>query len=228
MSRPIVLVHGAWHGPWCWERVTPFLDAAGAEWTAVDLPSVAAADSGASDQDDAVAVRAALDALPGRAPAILLGHSRGGRVISEAGDHDRVGHLVYLAALLNEKNISQSTLFSPDLPKALLYGADGTSRVNPELGMAVFYNDCSENDYAWATANLRAQSHREAALQANAPRKTKPSTYVICSRDNAIPAIAQRQMAESAGKIIEWEVGHSPFANQPDKVAALLIDLSQA
>jgi pimeloyl-ACP methyl ester carboxylesterase len=228
MGKPIVLVHGAWHGPWCWDRVTPLLDAAGAQWTAVDLPSAAAAESGASDQDDALAVWAALDALPGDVPAILLGHSRGGRVISEAGTHSRVGHLVYLAAFLAEKDTSMATLVSPDLPKALLFEADGSSRVNPKLGMAVFYNDCSEDDFAWASAHLRAQSHQETITDSKGAWKTKPSTYVICSKDKAIPAPAQRQMAEAAATVIEWEVGHSPFANQPEKVAALLIELSRA
>ena len=98
MNKPVVLVHGAWHGPWCWERVTPYLDAAGVPWVAPDLPSCAVASTGANETEDNAAVRETLDCLPGDEQAILLGHSRGGRVISEAGTHNRVGHLVYLAA----------------------------------------------------------------------------------------------------------------------------------
>ena len=228
MSKPIVLVHGAWHGPWCWDRVTPLLDAAGVQWRAVDLPSAAVAESGASDKDDVLAVLAVMDALPGDEPTVLLGHSRGGRVISEAGVHSRVGHLVYLAAFLAGDDIPMTSLVSKELPGALVFEANGSSRVSPELGMAVFYNDCSEDDFAWANAHLRAQSHQEAVTDSKAAWKTKPSTYVICSKDRAIPAAAQRQMAQAAGTAIEWEVGHSPFANQPEKVAALLIELSQS
>lgn len=77
MSKPVVLVHGAWHGSWCWERVTPYLDAANIEWAAPDLPSVTDAASGANQAEDDQVVRAALDRLPGDEEAILLGHSRG-------------------------------------------------------------------------------------------------------------------------------------------------------
>ena len=228
MNKPVVLIHGAWHSPLCWDRVTPFLDAAGIAWIAVDLPSAAAAGTGATDKDDALAVLAALDRLSGQEPAILLGHSRGGCVISEAGVHARVGHLVYLAAFLVEDNTLIGTLGSPDLPKALLFEADGSSQVNPGLGIELFYNDCCEGDLAWATAHLRAQSHQMAITQSKAAWKVKPSTYVICSKDNAIPATAQRQMAGSASTAIEWNIGHSPFVNQPERVAELLLTLSLA
>ena len=87
MNRPIVLVHGAFHGSWCWDRVTPHLDAAEVTWVAPDLPSCAKAATGALLKDDVAAVREVLDSLPGDEHAVMLGHSRGGAVITEAGVH---------------------------------------------------------------------------------------------------------------------------------------------
>jgi pimeloyl-ACP methyl ester carboxylesterase len=75
----VVLVHGAWHGAWCWEKVTPQLDEAGVAWMAVDLPFT-------SFEDDVAATRAAIDSAGG--PVVLCGHSYGGAVITEAGGHE--------------------------------------------------------------------------------------------------------------------------------------------
>jgi pimeloyl-ACP methyl ester carboxylesterase len=77
MNRPVVLMHGAFHGAWCWDRVTCYLDAAGVPWRAPDLPSCANAASGAAIDEDTAAVESVLDNLPDDEPAVLLGHSRG-------------------------------------------------------------------------------------------------------------------------------------------------------
>ena len=87
-----LLVHGAWHGGWCWERVTPLLDG---DVRTVDLPTVHA---GGAFADDVAAVRAVLDEMDG--PVTLVGHSYGGAVISEAGTHPTVGHLVVVAGFV--------------------------------------------------------------------------------------------------------------------------------
>src|SRR3712207_1752378 len=89
MVRPVGLVHGAWHGTWCWERVTPYLDGLGVPWVAVDLPSCARAASGSDVEADTLAVKVALDNLSGDEPAVLCGHSRAGLMVTEAGTHDR-------------------------------------------------------------------------------------------------------------------------------------------
>ena len=90
--KPVVLVHGAWHGPWCWEFVTPLLDAAGVPWVAPDLPSCARAQEGAGFSEDAQTVEAALDALPGNEPAVLLGHSGHGFDVAFFGAFGQSAH----------------------------------------------------------------------------------------------------------------------------------------
>ncbi len=226
MTRPVVLVHGAWHGSWCWDRVTPFLDAAGIHWVAPDLPSVSDAASGANQKEDNWAVRSALDELPGDAKAILLGHSRGGTVITEAGTHDRVGHLVYLAAFLGLENEDTTPYRSNDLNKCLQVQDDGTVTVNPELGKAVFYNEHDENDFLWAQQRLAAQSFMPFEGESELAWQTKPSTYVICRHDNALPVAGQRRMAARATHSIEWDTDHSPFVYRPELVATLLVGMS--
>ena len=90
MQRTAVLVHGAWHGAWCWEQVVPLLDAAAVPLVVVDLPSVS--HDNATLHDDADYVRGALDSIEG--DAVLVGHSSGGAVITAAGVHPNVAHLV--------------------------------------------------------------------------------------------------------------------------------------
>ena len=226
MNRPVVLVHGAWHGAWCWDRVTPYLDAADVHWVAPDLPSVGDAAGGANQSEDNAVVRDVLDGLPGTEKAILLGHSRGGTVITEAGTHDRVGHLVYLAAFLGLENEDTMPYRSEGLNECLEFQSDGTVTVKPELGKAVFYNEHDESDFLWAQERLRSQSFKPFEDDSELAWQKKPSTYVVCRRDNALPVAGQRKMAARATQSIEWDTDHSPFVYRPELVATLLIGMS--
>src|SRR6478672_323225 len=100
----LVLVHGANAGSWCWDLIGPELDARGVRWVAVDRPTVADGVDPATDcHADAGHVRRVVDGIPG--PVILCGNSYGGVVITEASaGHDRVRHLVYLAAFMPDES----------------------------------------------------------------------------------------------------------------------------
>src|SRR5687767_5236401 len=95
--RAVVLVHGAWHGPWCWDKVVALLDEEGVPSVAVELPFTSFA-------DDVAATRGVIQAVDG--PVVLCGHSYGGAVITEAGHHPAVEHLVYLTAFALEEGES--------------------------------------------------------------------------------------------------------------------------
>src|SRR3974390_3927769 len=98
------LVHGAWHGSWCWDRVVPELAARGVTARTLDLPSVGGA-SGENLSSDAAAVRKVIDAQ--RGPVVLCGHSYGGMVISlAAATSQRVARLIYLCAFVPEERQS--------------------------------------------------------------------------------------------------------------------------
>src|SRR4051812_2321482 len=95
----VVLVHGAAHSGWCWDRVVAGLTAAGITARAVDLPGHGQDTGALTDlHGNAASVTAVLDAMEG--PVVLVGHSLGGAVITEAGVHPKVVRLVYIAAMV--------------------------------------------------------------------------------------------------------------------------------
>lgn len=221
----MVLVHGAWHGAWCWELVVPQLEAAAIDATAVDLPLT-------GFDDDVAAVRAALDAQPG--PVVLLGHSYGGAVITEAGTHAAVDHLVYLCAFVPDVGEScQSLALDPAFPATDLNPAlridDGftVATLDPELAVPALYGDCSAEAAAAAIARLRPQPLSALGATPTSPAwRSKPSTYVVCTGDRGIDPGMQRAMAAHTGTVVEWDTSHSPFLSQPDRFVGLLQELT--
>lgn len=226
-----MLVHGAWHGAWCFDRVVPLVQDAGIAASAVDLP-------GTDFDADVAQVRSTLDAIDG--DAVLLGHSYGGAVVTEAGAHVSVRHLVFLCAFaINDKEscmnaaseepdvASISHQGRPDLGAAVVDHGDGTSTLTREGARACLYSDVDDVTFERAYAQLRAQ--RNDSLNASPKEvawRTTPSTYVVCSEDQGVHPDLQRIMARRCTATIEWPTGHSPFANRPDLVADLLINLA--
>lgn len=219
----IVLVHGAWHGAWCWERVVEILAGEGVPAVAVQLPG----DDGLPGDlhADAGAVRRALDGLG--SPAVLCGHSYGGAVITEAGTHPAVAHLVYVAAFTPDHEHAVRDLLGPErrAPLARL-GDDGLVHLDP-VGVASLYHDCDPATVEWAATRTRPQRPEGFSTPVPLPAwKTIPSTYVVCTADPAVSPRLQRQMADQIGAaVVEWPCGHSPFAGRPELVAGLLAEL---
>jgi pimeloyl-ACP methyl ester carboxylesterase len=235
----VVLVHGAWHGGWCWERVVPLLEAQGLAVAAVDLPGHGDDPGALTDlHGDAQRVREVLDA--GTGPVVLVGHSYGGAVISEAGVHDRVQELVFLAALpidvdetcmVAAASDAEAAALShegrPSLGAALAIAEDGTSTIHPGRAAELFYGDCDEDTTAWAIARLGP--HLLDALQpqpAAVSWRAKPSTYAVCAEDGAIHPGLQRLLAKRCTTTVEWPTSHSPFLSRPELVADLLADVA--
>jgi pimeloyl-ACP methyl ester carboxylesterase len=235
----VVLVHGAWHGAWCWERVVPGLQERDLEVNAIELPGHGDDPGELTDlHGDARRVRELLDA--GTGPVVLVGHSYGGAVISEAGGHDRVRELVFIAALALDAD--ETCLIAaaseaeaadishegrPDLGAALVIADDGTSTVRPELATELFYDDCDEASADWAVARLGP--HRLDAMQqepAAVAWRTKPSTYAVCADDLAIHPDLQRLLAKRCATAVEWPTSHSPFLSRPELVVDLLAEVA--
>ena len=216
-----VLVHGLWHGAWAWDGVRAGLEAAGVSSAAVELPLT-------SLEDDVAATVATLDRF-GK-PAVLVGHSYGGAVVTAAGDHPHVTHLLYLAAFqLAEGESVGRALPDRDIPAtglgaALRFSANGEQvDIDPALATGLFYADAPAIAAAAAAARLRPV-HRAVfrGVPAVIGWRSTPSTYVVCADDRAVHPDLQRAMAERASTRHEWPGGHSPALTRPAAVADLI------
>ena len=231
--RTAVLVHGAWHGAWCWQFVGERLDAAGVPYVALDL---AGRDRDAGLDDDAAVVRAALDAIDG--DVVLVGHSYGGAVITEAGDHPTVSHLVYLCAFALDDGETCLTAAAgdsatatidhegrPDMGAGFRVGDDGLVTLDPDVAAACLFNDCEPDVTTWALERLTAQPLRSLQQPPQSVAwRTRPATYAVCADDQAVHPGLQRILARRCATAVEWPTSHSPFLSRPDLVAELIVD----
>lgn len=212
----VVLVHGLYHRPEHFDMVAERLRSTGTEVVVPELHR------GSLAADTAV-VQAAIDALP--EPAIVLGHSYGGSVITGVRG---AGHLAYLAAFVLDVDESAAGLggASSQLQDAISSEPDGSTSLHPDRAIDPLYGDCPERLAAWAVGLLRAQAPGcGRGVPEHHSWKHTPSTYVVCAQDRAIDPRLQRKMASRCTDVREWQTGHSPFVGQPDLLVELLGEL---
>nr|WSY50297.1 alpha/beta hydrolase [Streptomyces sp. NBC_00886] len=217
--KNIVLVHGGFVDGSGWQSVHRLLTQDGFNVSVVQNPTL-------SLVDDVAVTQRALDALDG--PAVLVGHSYGGAVITEAGRHEGVAALVYVAAFAPDKDESVGTLVADPAPGApvppILPPVDGFLFLDRDKFAASFAGDLPAEDAAfladsqvpWGLAALNG-SITEPAWRA------KPSWYLVATDDHMIPPPVQRQMAERAGATVTEAAGsHAVYVSQPAAVAELI------
>jgi pimeloyl-ACP methyl ester carboxylesterase len=239
-ARSVLLVHGAWHGAWCWERVIAELQRRHVPVVAVDLPGHGADPGPFSDlHGDAARVRDVLDGFG--EPVVLVGHSYGGVVVTEAGMHPNVAQIAYVAAFnldLGESAVSAATTQvevagidhsgRPDALASVRVEEDGTSTIDPDGARVLFYNDCTPDVADWAVARLGKQPMVTLSQEpSQVAWRARPSSYALCTEDNIVHPDLQRVLARRADEVVEWPTGHSPFLSRPDLVADLLARLAQ-
>jgi len=233
-----ILIHGAWHGAWCWYKLVPRLEKAGHTVIAPDLPAMG------RDRTSVKRVSLAtwrdhicelLDAAS--EPVVLVGHSRGGIVISEAAQHrpHRIRTLVYLAAFLPANGESLFDIAGRDTlslvgPNMMMSDDKTSSVIRAEALREAFYGECSDEDFALARLCVQAEPTVPLAtpVQITAERfGTVPRIYVECLRDKAIPLSLQRQMqaATPCQRVAQIDTDHSPFFSRVDELASLLCSL---
>ena len=220
-----MLVHGAFADGSSWSKVIPLLQAQGLDVVAVQNPLT-------SLSDDVAFARRVIDAQPG--PVVLVGHSWGGTVITQAGDHDKVKALVYVAAFApkaGETSLDAVKAFppSPGLASPIVT-ADGFLTLSAETVAKDFAQDVSP-----AEANLIA-STQGAVRGANfeetlttAAWTSKPSWYIVAAADRMIQPDAQRALARRIeAKTTTLETGHVPMVSQPQRVADVIVAAAQS
>lgn len=240
MTAAVVLVHGAWHGAWCFEPVLERLAGTGVDAVAVDLPGHGADRGPLGDlHADAARVREVLDGLD--RDCVLLGHSYGGAVITEAGVHPAVRHLVYLAAFsldagescvaaaIAESRAIDLAWDGPNLSDAFVPHDDGTITVEPGGAVELLFQDCDPATAAWAVDRLGPQpSVTLGDVPTAVAWRARPSTYVVCTEDRGIHPDLQRALARRCDERVEWPTSHSPFLSAPDRVADLVAGIARS
>lgn len=235
MPATVVLVHGACHGAWCWDKVVAGLSDRGVPSVAVDLPGHGESREPLGDlAADAAALRAALDGID---RSVVCGHSYGGAVITEgAAEHPAVQHLVYVTAfalLPGESTMAAATDGSEvdtatKLGDAMAFADDGTVTFQAPAVIDALYHDCTPADVAFALAHLGPQSVSSlGSVATRAAWQTIPSTYVVCTEDRGLPPSLQRRLAARATTTLEWPTSHSPFLSRPELVVDLLAGIAE-
>ena len=239
-----VLVHGASHGSWCWDKVVPLLAAQGHEAIAVDLPGNTYGEfdipvGEVTLQSYADHVCKVLDELD--EPVVLVGHSLGGLTITQSAEcrPDKVSTLVYLTALLLEDGQAMRPTESRD-PGAVMSALERDSwTVSEDLATIVFnedtlrkrfYNDCTDDDFAWAKTMLVPQPSgplMDTISTTLGKYGTVNKVYIECVLDGALSLLYQREMQANVfcERIITMNTGHSPFLSAPKELAMHLMSV---
>jgi len=217
--KNVVLVHGGFVDGSGWQGVYDVLTQDGYRVSIVQNPTV-------SLEGDVVATQQVLDAQDG--PAVLVGHSYGGAVITEAGTHDNVSALVYVAAFAPDKGESVNTLIADPPPGApvppILPPKDGLLLLDRDKFAASFAGDLPAQQAAFmADSQLPWGVGALSGAVSEPAWRVKPSWYLVASDDRMIPPPAQRAMSERAGStVVEVAGSHSVYVSQPAAVAALI------
>jgi pimeloyl-ACP methyl ester carboxylesterase len=217
--KNIVLVHGGFVDGSGWQRVYNTLKKDGYTVTIVQNPTISLA-------DDVAVTKRAIAAQNG--PVILVGHSYGGAVITEAGNDPKVVGLVYIAAFALDKGESVSSLIKDPPPGApvppLLPPVDGFLLLDKEKFPASFAGDVNPEE-----AEFMADSQVPWGLNAlggtisEAAWRAKPSWYLLTTEDRMLPPDAQRVMSKRAGAtVVEVKSSHAVYVSQPQAVAHLI------
>jgi pimeloyl-ACP methyl ester carboxylesterase len=239
-----VLVHGASHGSWCWDKVVPLLEAQGHDAIAVDLPG------NTYGEFDIPPAQVTLDTYANHVckvldqleeQVVLVGHSLGGLTITQTAEYrpDKIRVLVYLTALLLGPGEAMMPVASRD-SKTVRAGLQRDAwTVSEDLSTVTFheeslkprfYNDCSDDDFTWAKSMLVPQPSGPTmdpirTTQDNFGRV--PRVYIECLQDGALSIDYQREMHSKipCERVISMGTGHSPFLSAPQELVQQLVSI---
>ena len=217
----VLLVHGAWANASCWSRVIPLIEKAGIAAVAVQMPLTAL-------EDDVAAVRREIALEAG--PLLLVGHSYGGAVITEAGSDQKVAGLVYVAAFAPGAGESAGSLGASVEPAPM----NAEIRPDPQGFLKLtragvlngFAQDLPEAEKSLQFATQAPTAARALGGAVSTPAwKTRPSWYIVATEDRAIQPSLERRMAEQIGaKTVSVASSHLVMLSHPEDVAKLIVE----
>lgn len=235
-----VLVHGSFHGAWCWSKLVPELEALGHRAVTLDLPALGEDETPIADVTFEMNVDRVAEVIGRQAgPVVLMGHSLGGATITGTAERvpDRIRLLVYLTAFIPLDGESINAITSlPAWPpetgvRAFARSADGLSvSVAPDGVRDRFYHDCSDEDVAYCMARLRPQPFaiRDTPIHTTPERFGRvPRAYIHCTEDKSLVPSVQRLMVERTPcqQVASLATSHSPFLSAPEELAKTLSDM---
>jgi pimeloyl-ACP methyl ester carboxylesterase len=230
-----LLVHGSWHGAWCWEKVVPLLTQAGHQVITLDLPGHGNDQTPAAEvslQTYADSICKVLDAQP--EAVILVGHSMGGIAVSQAAEYrpQKIKMLIFLAAALLRDGESASEVVQPEqdpsgLPSFTIDESQGTVTIRKDVAQEILYGNCSDENAAQAILRLCP----EPLAPLTTPLKLSqenfgriPRFYIECLRDQTVSPMTQKKMytATPCREVQLIDTDHSPFFSAPEELVKIL------
>lgn len=236
-----VLVHGAWHGGWCWHKLADRLESAGHVAVTPDLPGHGKDPTPPDRIDLGTYSDFVCDVIDSSSPdeVVLVGHSLGGLTITQVAEHrpDRLRALVYLAAFIPEPGSRfdpPTELTTEACLAAITPAPDGNTLLfDPARARDVFYADCSDEDFAFAKRRLCREPGGTIGSVVEISEENwgrVPRDYIVCLQDRALHARAQRALAERRGcrNVYTLDTSHSPFFSAPAALAKILGQIAES
>ena len=233
--RTFVLIAGSWHGAWCWQKIVPLLEAQGHRVRTPDLPATGADRSDPSEvtlESWACFVAAQVAAEP--EPVILVGHSRGGIVISRAAElaPERVRRLVYVSGYLLTTGSTLAEVARADsgslVPPNMVPAAGGhTCNLRESVTREALFGQCTDKDHEFALSHMTPEPLKPLVTRVAVTDERfgrVPRAYVECSQDRCNTLTAQRRMqaALPCDPVLTLDSDHSPFFSHPQPLAQWL------
>jgi pimeloyl-ACP methyl ester carboxylesterase len=232
-----ILVHGAWHGAWCWHKLVAHLEASGARVIAPDLPAMGADATPAENITLESWARFVADIAEREPGCVLVGHSRAGVLISRAAElvPGSIARLVYLSAYLLRAGESVAAEARRDVgsliaPNMIASRSGITCALRPGVLREAFYGACSDEDFAFAVARQSPEPLKPLATPLRISAQcfgSVPRAFIETARDRAVTLDAQRRMQTSlpCDPVFTLDTDHSSFLSQPEELARILISI---